>query len=166
VKKNKSKARKPLHKNKQSRNTQPLGLQQSISIQQKYWPVLRIIKWICASSLSVFFVVMSIYGLLGPPWPTAPSFSPGIPSIGSPFDIPFTVTNKSVTFPINELVITCNLNDVKTNASTISNISVRVTAKNVLEAGLSAPYTCPFGSFFVGYPFGKIIYAQITFSSE
>ena len=68
--------------------------------------------WLASKAAFGFAVVIigivgSVYTVVGPPWPTAPVFSPGPPSFGTAFDIPFTVENKSAGFGISNVKITC-----------------------------------------------------------
>lgn len=60
-------------------------------------------------TVALIGLLASIRGLVGPYWPTVPTFSPGYPSRSSPLDIPFEVTNESVVFPVKNLKIRCLL---------------------------------------------------------
>jgi hypothetical protein len=100
-------------------------------------------------------LIASIYGIWGAPWPTKPRFSPGLPSFGSSFDIPFIVTNKSAFFALSNLTVTCVL--LRFRAEGANGAQVRVadgltfdTAPKILASGAnriesteSRPYTCP-----------------------
>jgi hypothetical protein len=116
----------------------------------------------------------NLAGIWGPFWPVEPAFAPGIASFSAPFDVPFTVTNKSAFFPILNLNITCYLNDVVLSAPTvtgfrISDTSVRVLATNTLQPLETRWYTCPFRNFGQSGPVNigdaKIEWAEISFIS-
>jgi hypothetical protein len=88
--------------------------------------------------------------VLGPPWPVPPSFSPGPPSSGSAFDIPFQVENKSALFGLNNLKITCIVDDALAKShegpGSITfgpNVGFAVQGSNQLGRLLSGPYICP-----------------------
>jgi hypothetical protein len=90
--------------------------------------------------------VASVYQIEGgPPWPVAPTFVPGSPSSGDPFDVPFTITNKSAFFSLNHLEILCGLENVRTDVkSGASQFSITVSdGKASLGPLQSGTYTCP-----------------------
>jgi hypothetical protein len=127
-------------------------------------------------------LVGSIYGIWGPPWPTEPVFAPGNASLGSPFDVPFLVTNKSALFRLNNLSIICEIiafeaisSDGKAGIRTAPNArETKILARGVnpfLAAGESRPFTCPIrGLMILGAnredAADKVTKAQIMFISE
>jgi hypothetical protein len=81
-------------------------------------------KLVVGTVVTVLGLVATFVSLWGPLWPTAPLFSPGMPSSGSPFDVPFTVTNRSVIFFIRNLIIHCALNYIERNGTKVENIGI------------------------------------------
>jgi hypothetical protein len=123
------------------------------------------VEWVLGPPAVLFGVVTGIYGVWGPIWPTSPIFSPGPPSYASPFGIPFTVTNRSLLFPISGLSIGCQLINVTTEHGIgFAGITMKGTGSNVLDSGQSRPYFCLFDQLVQGA--GKIHTAEIAFSSE
>jgi hypothetical protein len=121
----------------------------------------------------VLGLVASIAGLWGPFWPTEPIFSPGCPSNSSPFDVPFTVSNKSIIFPINDMTITCIIDNVKFTVfskngsiSEYNNINTEVLIGNYIKANDFSSYTCPLFKIITIKPDPILKYAQIDFLSE
>jgi hypothetical protein len=134
---------------------------------------LRTVEWILGIPLAVLAFV---YAVWGPPWPTEPSFAADPPSLGSPFDTPFIVTNKSALFDIANLAITCRLlkfeaKDPAIGAAIIGSEPSQIEARGVnpiLRATKSRPFTCPFrGLMFVGTgdAADRLTAAQIEFVS-
>jgi hypothetical protein len=118
----------------------------TVSVQQR----LRLIsRWLLGTAIATIGFVGSIVGIWGPVWPTDPSFLPGLPSSGSPLDVPFTVTNKSALFRADQLEISCGLHAIKTRGgSSFVGFSIGASGSNALQAGESRPYTCPFSQVF------------------
>jgi hypothetical protein len=88
--------------------------------------------------------------------------------VGSPFDIPFVVENKSALFSLRELSIQCVLLNA---ATTLNNRFVDVAISGVgttNEIGpmQSRPYTCPFNRLIQLPPADTIATAQIQFESQ
>jgi len=107
---------------------------------------LRTLEWIFGPPLAGVGIVYAVYG---PIWPTVPVFLPGLPSYGSPFEVPFSITNKSVLFTIHNLTVDCDLIYVETSAhSSYSNFSVSMNIKHRLLPTRTDTYTCPFNTFF------------------
>jgi hypothetical protein len=116
-------------------------------------------------------VMLFVYGFWGPPWPTPPVFVPGYPSSGgpySPFDVPFTVTNKSALFPIKNLEIRCVLQPVRLTTITIKDIAVGgLPNNNKLNPLQTGHYTCPFNqTFLLNFANDRIIEAHIIFETK
>jgi hypothetical protein len=113
-------------------------------------------------------VLASIDGIFGPPWPTPPSFSPGLPSGASPLDIPFGVTNESRLFSIRHLTIVCAINDIKTSTDDpIDSLEFEVSeTANKLGPGDSHPYKCAFNQL-VKLPISsRMVGGNIHFETE
>src|SRR4029077_15242682 len=98
---------------------------------------------------------------------------PGYPSNSSPFDVPFTVSNKSIVFPINNMTITCISGDVKFTVfrkdgpiSKYNNINTPVLVDNFIKANDSSSYTCPLFKIIIIKPDPILKYAKIEFLSE
>jgi hypothetical protein len=119
----------------------------------------------------VLGLAASIDELWGPFWPTEPIFSPGYPSNSFPFDVPFTVSNKSLIFPINDMMITCVADNVKITSfgKTIiefNNTDTNVLVGNHIKANDSSSYTCPLFKLLTIKPDPILKYAKIEFLSE
>jgi hypothetical protein len=123
-------------------------------------------------------LLVGVYAFWGPPWPTEPTFTPGAASFASPFAVPFSITNKSAVFELNNLKIKCGI------ASQIEGerpaggtmvfgrrgnpIYVQTDgAPNRLKAGETRSYTCALAMlrFSVG-PNPNILFAEMIFESE
>ena len=104
-------------------------------------------------------------GTFQPFWPTEPEFDAGAPSLASPFDVPFTVTNNSKVFKITDLKIICELIEVTTrNNNGVANITLNVAASNFIEPGEAPIYICPLNRF-VALPQGDpIVRAVMRFN--
>ena|GEM_PF-4860984 len=140
-----------------------------------YWLVTSSVVAFVALSIGVISGLSDILG--GPLWPTPPTFSPGLPSSGSPLAVPFDVTNKSSLFDIQNLKIDCGLigrieNDVggvivfgKGDRPAFITIS---DAFNWLPAGATRSYTCPFAAPWMinGMTHPKIQFLQMTLRSN
>lgn len=132
----------------------------------RLWLIRGVVSAGIAAALAVVGQTANVLGIWGPPWPTEPVFSPGAPSAGSPFDVPFLVTNKSAFFPIKELSINCRLIFVETaHNNRIFNSAVAVHAANLIEPMQMRPYTCPFNRM-INFENDQITAAQIEFRSE
>jgi hypothetical protein len=117
------------------------------------------------------------YEVWGPQWMTAPTFFPGSPSFGSPFDVPFIVTNKSALFRLSNLTISCEIrfkaegpsgSVVEKVGDDFSKISARGVNKELKAAGTSW-FTCPLRGIARVDGFDaadRITSAQVAFSSE
>jgi hypothetical protein len=121
----------------------------------------------------VLGLAASIAGLWGPFWPTEPNFSPGYPSNSSPFDIPFTVSNKSNTFSINNMTVTCIVDDVQFTVfskegaiSEFKDIQIKVLGNNYVEENDWSSYTCRLFHVLDIKPDPILKYAKIEFLSE
>jgi hypothetical protein len=142
--------------------------QQSISKLQKHRRFLRTVEWVLGLPLAV---IVAVYTIFGPPWPTEPSFVPLSPSFWSPFDIPYTVTNKSILFRVSAISITCKIASARTLlGDIIYNIDVRSTEINNLQPGQTSSYTCLLNKIIKlsrPHPYEtKFVQAEISFASE
>jgi hypothetical protein len=113
----------------------------------------------------------AIFG--GPPWPTAPVFSPGSPSFGAALDVPFKVDNRSVVFWITGLRIRCKVEGKVPDQPGMTNTTfgpnfVGANGTNAIAPNSSAPFTCPMRhSFVIGRDVTDIIrHSRVTFISE
>jgi len=128
------------------------------------------IEWIVVTLIfGMFGFGAAVYQLWGgPPWPVAPTFAPSFPSSGNAFDVPFTITNKSVFFPLNHLEILCGLESVKTDAkSGLEQFSITASdGKATLAPLQSATYTCPLTRMFTFAGATKLEGATIVFLTK
>ena len=121
-----------------------------------------------------FGIVASIYGMWGPPWPTEPVFSPGPPSFGAAFDVPFRVENKSAFFWLSGLKLMCKVEGDIPDQPSVTGIVfgpnfVTASGKNVIGPSTSVPYICPLRSAFRlgNRDAAEIIrHSRVTFLSE
>jgi hypothetical protein len=146
-------------------------LEPQMPTHRRLW---RVIKWVLGGTISLLGLLGTIYGLWGPPWPTEPSYAPGVPSFSSPFDVPFIVTNKSALFTITNLQISCQLDDVVVSFPTapnnmISDSKSTISASNILAPLETRSYTCPIRGFSMSGPMSvadaKIRRATVSFVS-
>ena len=141
--------------------------------------------WMAAQVTAGFFVVLiglliGVYANWGPPWPTEPSFAPGVPASGSPLDVTFSGTNTSVLFPLPELFVNCEMVCLRTSDSrpplALGLRHVYVLARGIthLAPGQTMPFRCPLrGQFGLGRTgesdadvAGRITNAQIVLHSD
>ena len=141
--------------------------------------------WMAAKVTAGFLVVLTgllsgVYGNWGPPWPTEPSFAPGVPASGSPLDVTFNGTNTSVLFPLPELFVNCELVCLRASDSrpplALGLRHVYVLARGIthLAPGQTMPFRCPLrGQFGLSRPgesdadaFNRITNAQIVLHSD
>jgi hypothetical protein len=133
---------------------------------------LRIRMWLvivgCATLVVGGLAIASnVVQVFGAPWPTEPTFTPGANLSASPFDVPFSVTNRSALFSINNLSLSCRLISGRTVRLRIKfdDVEVRVAVGvNVLRPLESRPYVCPFNRT-ISVP-DKFEAAQIEFKSK
>lgn len=126
----------------------------------------RVAKWaLWTAPVAVLAIASGFASLWGPPWPTAPEFSPGPPSRGQPFDVPFVVKNRSALFPIRGLSLDCHLIRASTASGTEFVEDLVSTGFDALLApGQQRPYTCPFG--LIGDGTSRITRAQMEFVAQ
>lgn len=113
----------------------------------------------------------TINGIWGPPWPTRPTIVPGTPSFGSPFDVPFRVTNRSAIFWLSNLEINCQFKWIRTTQAAFRNSgAAAIGSPQALGPLESRPYTCPLRGIVsvdaVDAADQRIVEAQISFKSE
>jgi hypothetical protein len=127
------------------------------------------VKWAVGTPLAVMaFGLTAVINVWGPPWPTEPVFAPGLPSAGSPLDVPFAVTNKSALFAITNLQITCIAVQIDTAPLNIrfKDIGFAVLDSSALEVTNSSPHTCTFNRTVILAPNSRLSAAQIKFVSR
>ena len=108
----------------------PIPHAHPLAPRPKYFHVRLATKLIGVFALASIAFGVTTYAIWGPLWPIEPIFSPAPPSSAAPFDIPFTVENKSVLFSIEELSITCQIISLpKENRQVVhSNVTIPVTS--------------------------------------
>jgi hypothetical protein len=132
--------------------------------------LISIGKLTISVALALSAVVGVLYELVGPLWPTQPVFSPGHPSFGTPFDIPFKVENKSGLFAICNIKITCHLIYARSSEShdTAINTVIFLNSKDNVCIGVQGDnktYTCPYSNIF-GDSDSRFEEARLEFISE
>ena len=98
-------------------------------------------------AVTVFAVVSSISGLSGGPplWPAALDIEPGTPDQSKPFDVSFTVSNRSVLFDAIDIQFACAMVEiVLENGGTVERSIVIGTGPTTIEAGDTRPFRCSF----------------------
>jgi hypothetical protein len=137
-------------------------------------------KSVIALLLGMATLISAGYEVFGPPWPISPVFSPGPPSFGAAFDIPFAVENRSAFFPIENLNIICVVTISLVGSSNgsppqINHVGINVggTPKTLATALSQEPsvgtYRCPLrGVIGAGRldVVDQVKSAQISFHSE
>jgi hypothetical protein len=116
-------------------------------------------------------LVKIVYAFLGflsayftPFWPTEPAFEAGSPSLASPFDVPFTIANKSKLFKITNLTITCEIVEaLNAQNGGLSGISLAVEATNYILPNEAPIYVCPLNRAFRLAPGSPITRVAIRF---
>jgi len=127
--------------------------------------------WMAAKVIGGFVVTLTgllgtVYGVVGPPWPTEPVFLRGPPSFGSPLNIPFSVTNKSGFVGIRNLKLECMAHWIKlSNGGSLKDTMLAAPTVSVLEPLQSRPYFCPF-HVLVDVGDAKLSEASITVIGE
>ena len=141
--------------------------------------------WMAAQVTAGFLVLLTglligVYGNWGPPWPTEPSFAPGVPASGSPLDVTFNGTNTSVLFPVPGLFVNCEMVCLRASDSSWQPLKSGLRHVYVLAIGIShlaprqtMPFRCPLrAQFGLSRPgesdsdaFNRITNAQIILHS-
>lgn len=113
--------------------------------ERMHRPLLTACKVVFGFLITAAGLVLGVTNFLGPPWPTEPIFSPGAPSFGFPFDVPFSVSNKSSISWIRRAKFACRAEWWATNNSSfVGAPAIQVTTSNETLAPMSAaPYVCP-----------------------
>jgi hypothetical protein len=142
--------------------------------------------WMAAKVTAGFLVVLTglligVYGNWGPPWPTEPSFAPGVPASGSPLDVTFNGTNTSVLFPVADLWVECEMVCLRASDSLrqplksgLRHAYAHAWGTSHLAPGQTIPFRCPLRlQFGLGRPgesdadaFDSITNAQIILHSD
>lgn len=83
-------------------------------------------------------------GALLPFWPTELEIAVGAPSLSSPFDVPFTIANRSSLFMITDLKISCEIVEAVTDKDAgLSNVALDVGTTNFILPREAPIYVCP-----------------------
>jgi hypothetical protein len=121
------------------------------------------------------------FGNWGPPWPTTPSFAPGLPASGSPLDVTFNATNASVLFPVPDLFVECEMVCLRASDSSrqpltsgLRHVYVLAMGTSHLAPGQTMPFRCRLrAQFGLGRPgesdadaFNRITNAQIVLHGD
>ncbi len=117
-------------------------------MHRRLWLAAKVIFAFVASTLAL---IGTVYGIWGPPWPTEPSFVPGAPSLGSPFDVSFSGTNKSAFFSISNITVRCSLSCFRVltpsgvpvmTVGPKANLLIRASGPKNLGPNETQPFTC------------------------
>jgi len=143
---------------------------------------LRMAAKVAAGFLAVLIGLLSgVYGNWGPPWPTTPSFAPGLPASGSPLDVTFNATNASVLFPVPDLFVECEMVCLRASDSSrqplksgLRHVYVLAMGTSHLAPGQTMPFRCRLrAQFGLGRPgesdadaFNRITNAQIVLHGD
>ena len=141
--------------------------------------------WMAAQVTAGFLVVLiglliGVYANWGPPWPTAPSFAPGLPASGSPLDVTFNGTNTSVLFSVPDLFVNCEMVCLRASDSRpplalgLRHVYVLARGTSHLAPGQTMPFRCRLrAQFGLGRPgesdadaFNRITNAQIVLHGD
>jgi hypothetical protein len=71
------------------------------------WKLSRTVAALIVTTIGLVAAIVAIQG--GPFWPTRPTFAPTYSSQENPLSVPFTVTNSSTLFGLDNLAIQCVL---------------------------------------------------------
>jgi hypothetical protein len=137
--------------------------------------VVRAGEWVIRAAIVALGIFASIVGIWGPPWPTSPVFSPGLPSYGAAVDVPFEVGNKSLLFGFSNLKISCKVrgrivSEIAPNGIVLgADVAFAARGTNSLSPSSSGTFVCPIRKRIgVGGKDAADLFqsAQITFLSE
>jgi hypothetical protein len=139
-------------------------------------------SYIAGLSVGAITLAAAFDQFVGRPWPTEPAFSPGAPSFGSPFAVPFSITNKSGVSDLKNLSIKCGLasrieGEPPRGGTLIQGRPGQPVFVTVLDgggggagklpAGETRSYTCAWTALRIDVgPNPKIVFAEMTFESE
>jgi hypothetical protein len=101
--------------------------------------------WSLVAGLSLIVGLLSgLDSILGGPiWPTDPDIHPAGSDPGSPFSLPFSVTNKSVIFPDKASRITCLLVNMETRGNnTFKNTEITVGPEKDIKPTETVNFSC------------------------
>lgn len=152
-------ATKPIPKAEKPQRISPPPIEKPASRPRWFWAA------IVQFPLLILSIASNIVTVLGPVWPTAPIFSPSYPSAASPFEVPFSIENKSSLFPLNNIRIRCVIKDVVSGIghNRVSDVTLTHEIQGQsIKPSSSNIYTCPFNHF-ISMPNDFIAYAKIQF---
>jgi len=90
-------------------------------------------------------LIASVDQIWGPPWPTQLDFDPGPPDASLPFDVPFTVRNRSTVFDATAVQLGCLLEKVEfRNGGRLIDDLVVGTGPTEIARGDQRPFRCWF----------------------
>jgi hypothetical protein len=123
-------------------------------------------KWAVRGVLALLAVVASVYGIWGPPWPTAPEIHPRDTANGSSLILPFNVQNRSIFFPITDAQMTCGVDwlfvkDARENKFTSIHTAFSNGAYTFPAGGQPTTYPCDASELVKIEPNGSISFRGI-----
>jgi hypothetical protein len=123
---------------------------------------LRSAIWFPFFVLSLLANIAQLWGF----WPSGPQTSPAPPTTGGDeLQVPFLIRNDSAAFPINNLSVTCAIDQATSeNRMYFTNVAVGSNAPNKLEPLAFGWYICPLRQALPSV--GKLNSAVIHFNYE
>ncbi|MDA8247590.1 MAG: hypothetical protein M0Z28_00270 [Rhodospirillales bacterium] len=111
-------------------------------IKPSGWHAWKLLKLICAIFIGGMGLSASIDQIWGPFWPTTPNIYPASNDPGSPFSLPFSISNKSILFSYTSVVADCLIDKVEINGQTIISNSQIAFRMDDIQAGESSNFRC------------------------
>ena len=98
-------------------------------------------------TITAFGLVSAVSGVSGGPplWPAALVIEPGTPDQSKPFDVPFTISNRSIFFDAIDVQFACAMVEIVfENGRTVERSFVIGTGPTTIEARDTRPFRCLF----------------------
>jgi hypothetical protein len=97
--------------------------------------------------MAALSLVAAISGIYGPIWPTWPEIQPSGNDPGSPFSLPFTVTNKSEVFPLMGAKFICHFTKIETFGNLFygSDLATQIGPPKAVQPGEMQNFSCGIG---------------------
>lgn len=99
--------------------------------------------WVASAVITAMGLVATIASIWGPIWPTYPDVRPAGSDPGSPFSLPFSITNRSIIFGHGAAKTTCIVIQMKTmEDATLTNVRLGIWLPKEIGPAESANVSC------------------------
>jgi hypothetical protein len=104
---------------------------------------LLLVRGLLVFVLGVVGLIASVDTMWGPIWPTGLDLEPSPPDFSQPFSSPMVVTNRSVVFPMVDVIFDCRMPKVEDrNGNTFDGAHTWTGKISIVKAGESTTFKC------------------------